>query len=352
MGLRGGCGIGGEQVDMATSLPPNQQLAAPGRWPVVGEKGPRKSDAPWTVSVGGLVARPRAWSLEELRALPWVERVVDIHCVTRWSKPDARFGGIEMRTLLDACGTLAEARFVSFVARSERDHSTSLPLDDAFRLGALIALDYEGAPLEEIHGGPVRIVTPERYFYKSVKWLERIEVLADDRLGYWEREAGYHNVADPWNEQRYIASEIDRVVLRKALESRVFTGADFRGIDARGRDLAGLDARGALLRNADFREANLTGARFDGANLSNAHLQNAKLGGASFRDADVEGADFREADLRGVDFTGASLFGATFVDASGGSAARIDDAAQLDVASLDGLAPEQRQWIERQETRG
>jgi hypothetical protein len=265
-----------------------------------------------------------------------VERVVDIHCVTRWSKLGARFGGVELRALIEACGPLPEARFLSFVARSERNHSTSLPLADALNLGALVALTYEGSPIEEAHGGPVRVVTPGRYFYKSLKWLERIEVLAEDRLGFWEAEAGYHNGADPWREQRYIVRDIDPRILRAALESRDFRGRDFLGLDARGRDLSGLNATGALLRNADFCGAKLNTARFDSANLSNAHLEGADLREASFWGTDLEGADFSGADLRGADLAGASLFGATFTDAV------VDATTRVDPDSLESLAPEQR----------
>ncbi len=284
---------------MIATLPPNQQLAAPGRWPLVGEKEPRRSDAPWTVSVEGLVTNPRRWTIEELRAMRQAERVVDIHCVTRWSKLGARFGGIELAALIEVCGPLPSARFVSFAARSERNHSTSLSLDDALGLGAFIALAYEAEPLDDAHGGPIRVVVPGRYFYKSVKWLERIEFLTEDRLGYWETEAGYHNGAEPWLEQRYIASNLDRRQLRQALAERDFSGRDFRSVDASGRDLRGLNARSSLLRDANFRRVDLAGARFDGANLSNAHLEGANLQDASFAGADVEGADFRGADLRG-----------------------------------------------------
>jgi DMSO/TMAO reductase YedYZ molybdopterin-dependent catalytic subunit len=324
---------------MNPPLPPNQHLAAPGKWPLVGEKAMRADDTPWTVTVSGIVRHPRTWTLDELRAMVQVERPVDIHCVTRWSKLGARFGGVELRALIEACEPLPDARFLSFVARSERNHSTSLPIADALNLGALVALTFEGEPLAESHGGPVRIVTPGRYFYKSLKWLERIDILANDQLGYWEAEAGYHNEADPWLEQRYIARDIDAKTLRKALESRDFHGRDFLGLDARNRDLSGLNASNALLRNADFRHANLSGARFDSANLSNAHLGSANLRGASFREADVEGADFSGADLRGADFTSASHFGATF------TGARIDASTTFEPSALEALTPDQHDYV-------
>lgn len=328
-----------------SELPPNQRLAAPGRWPVVGEKAARGGSEPWTVSVEGLVAHPRCWTLADLRALPADERVIDIHCVTRWSKPDARFSGVPLAALLEPCRPLPAAHFVSFVARSERGHSTSLPLADALSLDALVALDYEGEPLPEAHGGPVRTVVPGRYFYKSLKWLERIELLAEDRPGYWEAEAGYHNHADPWREERYLAPDLDPRRLREALEARDFSGQNLRSLAASGLDLAGLNARGALLRNADFRRARLSRACFNEANLSNAHLQGADLRRTSFVGADLEGADFTGADLRGADLTGASLFGATFT--SGGAAARLDPTTRIDPPALDALAPEEGAFVRR-----
>jgi DMSO/TMAO reductase YedYZ molybdopterin-dependent catalytic subunit len=183
-------------------LPPGQQLAAAGKWPLVGEKTPREIPQLWTVELCGLVARPRTWTLDELAALPRVERSIDVHCVTRWTKFSMLFGGVPLSVLLDACEPLVTARYASFVSHSVRDHSTSLPLDVCRALDVLIAFDAEGQPLSSEHGGPVRTITPGRYFYKSLKWLKRIELLADDRLGYWEAEAGYHNEADPWREHR------------------------------------------------------------------------------------------------------------------------------------------------------
>lgn len=339
-------------------LPPNQQLAARGKWPVVGEKRPRAESNPWCVAVNGLVARPRIWTLDELRALPQVERVVDIHCVTRWSKLGARFGGVSLHAILELAQPLLNARFISFVARSERTHSTSLPLQDAIGLDTLIAFTFEGKPLEEIHGGPVRTMVPGRYFYKSVKWLEKVELLAEDRLGYWEAGIGYHNVADPWKEQRYLAANLDRHEVRQLLESRDFSGRDLRGIDADHMDLAALNARGAALRDAHFQRANLERACFDGANLSNAHLEGANLRSASFcihggQFADVEGANFRGADLREADFTGASLFGVTFCpepdEIGEWGPAIIDQSTRMDDKAIETLAatPVQEEFVMR-----
>jgi DMSO/TMAO reductase YedYZ molybdopterin-dependent catalytic subunit len=167
--------------------------------------------------VSGLVAHQRTWSLEELRDLSQIETRIDIHCVTRWSKLGAYFGGVLLQTLLDICQPLPQARFVSFVARSTRRHSTSLSLKDVLWLGTLLALSYEGQPLTQEHGRPIRTVVRDRYFYKSLKWLEEIRLVAEDELGYWEKEAGYHNEADPWREQRYIVPDLDNTLYRPSL---------------------------------------------------------------------------------------------------------------------------------------
>lgn len=336
-------------------IPPNQQVTSNGKWPVVGEKAPRRSDEPWTVEITGLVAATRRFTLDELRAFGEEDFVVDIHCVTRWSRPQSRFRGVRLAKILDHCAPLDDARFVSFVARSDRDHSTSLLLADALALEAIIAFEHDGEALDEIHGGPVRMVVPGRYFYKSVKWLERIELMALDRLGYWEAEAGYHNDADPWLEQRYAVANFDRRAVAALFQSRDFSGKDLRSLRADRQEFPGLVANGAALRDASFCGANLEGARFDGANLSNARLVEANLRNASFgpfdgQAADLEGADLRGADLRGARLDGVSLFGATFVTpGTMEDGAIIDATTRIDASALQSLDStlEQLDYVKR-----
>lgn len=327
-------------------------MAAPGKWPVVGERAPLASDRPWTLTIGGLVGAARTWSLDELAALPQVERAIDIHCVTRWSMLGARFAGVPLNGLLDACSPSADARFVSFIARSDRAHSTSLPLSVVCELEPLVATHFEGRPIDSIHGGPLRAIVPGRYFYKSVKWLETVELLADDRLGYWESDAGYHNSADPWREERFLAPGLSKQEAAHLLAARVLGPRDLRGLDGSDRDLTDLDARNTLLRDARFVRAILRGARFDKANLSNAKFVNANLRDASLVNADLEGVDFRAADLRGADLRGSSLFGATFcraglatVPGDDADAAAIDTTTRIDLAQLDDLAPPQAEFL-------
>jgi hypothetical protein len=315
----------------------------------MGERAPRLDDSPWSVSVDGAVGRPRTFSLDELRSFPQVNETLDVHCVTRWSRLHVRFRGVPLAILLERAEPSPEACFVSFVARTDRSHSTSLMLADALALGALVALEMEGAPLPTERGGPVRMLVPGRYFYKSLKWLERIELLAQDHLGYWESTAGYHNTADPWRQERYVAAGISPAEARQALHARDFRGRHLLSLRAEGRDLAALVAQDALLRDADFRGCNLAGAKFDRANLTNAHFQGASLVGASLRGADLEGADFSGADLRGACLIGASLLGTSFWDpaSSHTAGARVDRTTAIDQTALSDLAPAQSAFLER-----
>ena len=337
------------------ALPPHQQLVAPGKWPVVGERTPLALAGPWMVSCGGAMECERSWSLEELRGLSQVTRRIDLHCVTRWSRLGVEFSGVPLSTLLELCRPLPTARFVSFVAHSERGHTTSLPLSVVREADVLVAFEADGQPLSSEHGGPVRIVTPGRYFYKSLKWLARIELLTVDQLGYWEANAGYHNTADPWKEQRFLAADLDLQEVRRLLSTRDFSGRDLRGLVATGVDLRGLQATGAKLRDAHFEGADLRDSHFDGANLSGAHLERADLRGATFCvdengvAADLEGADFRGADWRGARFLGASLIGATFGPSDPGDStstpAIIDATTVIDRVALTSPESTPGQWL-------
>jgi DMSO/TMAO reductase YedYZ molybdopterin-dependent catalytic subunit len=332
-------------------LPPNQQLIKTSRWPVVGEKEPRLDTSPWRLSIVGLVDRPQDLALEELRQFPVTELAVDVHCVTRWSRLGMRFRGVPLQHLLEAAHVLPAAQFVSFVARSDRAHSTSLPLEYLRQQNPLVTWEAEGMPLSTEHGGPLRMVVPGKYFYKSLKWLETIEVLPQDRLGYWEAETGYHNGADPWKEERYVAPSLTKRDAAKLLAARDFEGRDLRGIRADNLVLAGLNARNAKLRDASFQKTILNGGDFAEANLSNAHLEDADLRGTSFRGSDLEGANFAGADLRGCDFRGASLFGASFVTIDGDGtlreAAVFDHATRIEASAVNALTDEQREFVLR-----
>lgn len=325
-------------------LPPGQQLVARDKWPVIGERAPLPGDQPWTLTVQGLVSQPTTWSCDELLRIPRVDRVIDIHCVTRWSRLQVPMSGVPLAKLLAEAQPRPEARFVRFVARSERAHDSSLSLTVVRETDPLIAITADGAPLSPEHGGPWRLVVPGRYFYKSVKWLAEIELLADDRLGYWESEAGYHNEADPWLEQRYATRVLPAEEVAERRMSGQFDDTHLLGLQASGGPWQRFSARRAVLRNAKFDGCRLMAADFTGANLSNGSFVGADLRGANFTQADVEGADFSGADLRGADLASASVFGVTLYRP--GHAAVIDATTRWPADVLDQLTPDQIAYLQ------
>lgn len=332
---------------MSWRRPPNQNLIRrKEHWPVLGETEPAPLEEPWSVRLEGCVERPATWSIEALRAHPsWTERSVDIHCVTRWSKLDCRFAGPRLLDLIEEAGPAAEAESVRFVAHTERRHDTSLTLADIQRHDPIVALDYDGAPLEPIHGGPARIVTPGKYFYKSCKWIARIEIRRDHQLGYWESGPGYHDGADPWREERYVTGSVSPELREKMIKERRFGGRDLRSCVFDGEDLEGLEANGATLRNASFVGARLVRANFEKCFLVNARMMKADLRGARFSGCDVMGVDFREADLAGADLSGARLFGASFCADDGGEGARFDQETRLPEEQLNALTDSQSEYV-------
>jgi DMSO/TMAO reductase YedYZ molybdopterin-dependent catalytic subunit len=180
-------------------LPPGQYFTE--RYPVlhVGDV-PEISPQSWDLSVFGLARSARHFTLAELQALLHTAIVTDIHCVTKWSKFDMHWEGVRFRDVMAVVDPDPLAAFV--VEHAEHGYTTNLPLADAMADDVLIAWAYDGRPIEPKHGGPVRMVVPARYFWKSAKWLRGIELVAHDQPGFWEQN-GYHNVGDPWREERY-----------------------------------------------------------------------------------------------------------------------------------------------------
>ncbi|UCD00560.1 MAG: molybdopterin-dependent oxidoreductase [Promethearchaeota archaeon] len=159
----------------------------------------------YKLQIEGEIEYPRTFSLDELNKLKDKEILTDIHCVTTWSKFDTRWGGLSFIKLLDLVKPRTTANFVEFYC-ADKGFTTTVPIERIQVDNALLALTYEGIPIDDKHGGPVRVVIPDLYFYKSAKWLAKITFLEKDRLGYWERR-GYSNKADPWKEQRYRSND-------------------------------------------------------------------------------------------------------------------------------------------------
>lgn len=151
--------------------------------------------------VTGLVeGRRHDLTFDDLRRLPETTVTTDIHCVTGWTRLDATWTGVRVRDLLDELGVLPGATHA--LAYGANAYSANLDLATLRRDDVLLAWAFDGERLAPAHGGPLRLVVPSRYFWKSTKWLDTIQLLARDVPGYWEAR-GYHNVADPFLEQRY-----------------------------------------------------------------------------------------------------------------------------------------------------
>jgi len=180
-------------------LPPGQHLVK--NWPVLdlGQQ-PIISIDSWRLEVGGLVETPLDLNWAAFQALEQSATVSDIHCVTTWSRYDNKWKGVSTRDLLDLAMPKAEAGYVMLT--SYDGYTTNLPLSDFAAEDAILATAWEGLPLTRDHGGPMRLVVPHLYFWKSAKWLRRIDLLPADKAGFWEKN-GYHMYGDPWREQRY-----------------------------------------------------------------------------------------------------------------------------------------------------
>ena len=183
----------------ADRLPPGQYLARD--FPVLHVGTPPRFDPrTWRFRIFGLVDDPQELDWSRFTSLPTKTVRTDIHCVTRWTKFDTTWEGVPFSEIVKLARPKPNAAFV--VSHGANGYTANVPLAVAADDGVLLAYKYEGAPLEPIHGGPMRMLVPKRYFWKSTKWCDGIEFIADDRPGFWEVR-GYSNDADPWKEERY-----------------------------------------------------------------------------------------------------------------------------------------------------
>lgn len=181
-------------------IPPGQ--VETGTWPVLHYGSvPRIDLKTWRLRVFGLVEQEIELTWEQFSALPASENLCDIHCVTHWTRLNNRFEGVKFTDLLQLVNVKPEAKYVMFWAQNG-SWSTNVPLKDCLTDEALLATKHNGQDLTVEHGWPVRVVIPHLYFWKSAKWLEGIEFMAEDKPGFWERN-GYHMNGDPWREERY-----------------------------------------------------------------------------------------------------------------------------------------------------
>ncbi len=186
-------------TEHADRIPPGQYVTDD--FPVLSAgPTPRTPLEEWSFTIDGLVREPASWSWQDFLELPLQTYVVDIHCVTKWSKLDTAWEGVSIDTLLSHVELDEKATFVTAIC--DGDYTTSLALADVVNGQGFVAYRYDGLPLTPEHGGPARLVVPHLYFWKSAKWIRGLRITEADQAGFWE-SAGYHDRGDPWKEQRY-----------------------------------------------------------------------------------------------------------------------------------------------------
>lgn len=180
-------------------LPPNQDIVTD--FPVLHiGRIPEFDKKTWDFKIEGKVDNPRAFTYDEFLALPRTQIISDFHCVTGWSRFDNRWEGVLFRDIAALAAPKETARFATIHA--DGGYTTSLPLPELMEPDVLFAYLFEGRLLEPAHGGPLRLVVPKKYAYKSAKWVRKVVFTEEQEFGYWEQR-GYSNSADPWKEERY-----------------------------------------------------------------------------------------------------------------------------------------------------
>jgi DMSO/TMAO reductase YedYZ molybdopterin-dependent catalytic subunit len=187
--------------DRQQRTPPGQTLTA--KWPVlhygnVPQVNPYRPD--WRLKIFGQCENPFELTYPEIRALPAVDVVCDMHCVTHWSRLDNTFTGVPTKLLIERAKPKPATRFV--MCHSEAGFTVNVPLDEFIGDDCILAYQWEGKDLEPDHGWPLRGLVPRLYLWKSAKWIRGIELRATDAPGFWEQN-GYHMHGDPWREERF-----------------------------------------------------------------------------------------------------------------------------------------------------
>ncbi len=183
---------------MNSKVPPGQVVTK--IFPVLSATETPETDIKkFRFKVFGAVEKPYTMTWEELMNMPKIKKTLDIHCVTHWSKLGDEWEGISMKAVLEKAKP--KGKFVMEWSSSV-GYSTNVPIENAMTENAMLAFNFNGKPLESDHGGPLRGVIPELYFWKSAKWIDGLEVMEADKAGFWEKR-GYNMHGDPWKEERY-----------------------------------------------------------------------------------------------------------------------------------------------------
>jgi DMSO/TMAO reductase YedYZ molybdopterin-dependent catalytic subunit len=186
-----------QQSDVSGRIPPGQYLER--GFPVLSAgPTPHPSLATWDFSITGEVDQPQRWTWDSFHTLPREPVKTDIHCVTKWTKLDTQWEGVSVDTLLGQ--VKYDVKYL--VAFSDGGYTTNLPIEEVLGGKAWVVDTYDGQPLAPEHGGPLRLLVPHLYFWKSAKWVRGLRLVARDEPGFWE-SLGYNNHGDPWKEERY-----------------------------------------------------------------------------------------------------------------------------------------------------
>jgi len=156
--------------------------------------------ANWSLRVHGELERPAVLTYKELLSLDQVNIICDIHCVTGWTLLDSRWSGVRLATIMERARPRKSGSFI--ILEAAGGYTSNVPISEARKENSILAHSFFGEKLQQAHGGPVRVLIPDRYFYKSAKWIEAVKVSSRDEPGFWERR-GYSNSADPWKEERF-----------------------------------------------------------------------------------------------------------------------------------------------------
>jgi DMSO/TMAO reductase YedYZ molybdopterin-dependent catalytic subunit len=171
------------------------------KWPVrTAESPPDIDPESWTLKITGLLERSLTLTLQDIRGLEAVEIIRDFHCVESWSVPGNNWKGVPIHRILELANPLPEARYA--IVCSSGGYETNLPLEILLHRDTLLVWERNGKPLDWDHGYPLRLIVPDLYAYKSAKWVSEIQLLNEDRPGFWEKQ-GYHRGADVWAGKRF-----------------------------------------------------------------------------------------------------------------------------------------------------
>ncbi|HEX5484013.1 MAG TPA: sulfite oxidase-like oxidoreductase [Terriglobia bacterium] len=188
-----------EKMRREGRLPQGQSLTL--KWPVLHYSGvPDFDPKTWDFRTAGWVEKPVRLSWDAFLRLPKVQVTADFHCVTRWSRFDNRWEGVAFRTIYEMTAPKPDATHA--MVHCEEGYTTNVPLADLLEDNVLFAYRHDGEPLPAEHGGPLRLVVPKLYAWKSAKWVRGLEFMPYDKPGFWEQN-GYHMYGDPWKEQRF-----------------------------------------------------------------------------------------------------------------------------------------------------